>query len=256
MTVELRARSAADAVRDAARQDVDVRAGLALVRRRNTRRIGVYVAVATAVAVILGLGVFSWTTWHPRASAPITNQPTVVRTTFPLKVPVFAVRPDGWTQIVKRDVFAVLNSPGGPFLAVIIDPTPLAIAGSPAPATLTAQSLAGWIAGRPELEPTTVVRTTVAGFPAWQVDTKLRTGVPARATCDGLTDQCLPLLRVAGIDDPLGLVPGSAGRVLVLQLPNGRIVAVAAGGSARNGLPEVLSAVQPVIDSLKLGTPS
>ncbi len=253
MTVELRARSAADALRDATRQDVDVRAGLAQMRRRNTRRIGVYVAVATAAAVILGLAVLTWTTWHPRASAPITNQPTVVRTSFPLAVPFVAVRPDGWTQIVKRDVLVVLNSPNGPFLAVFIDATPLPTAGSPAPTTLTARSFAGWIAARQELVPTTVVQTKLAGLPAWQVDVKLRAGVPATATCDGVTDKCLPLFRVAGITDPLGVVPGSAGRVYVVQLSNGRVLFVAAGGSTRNRLPEVLAAVQPIIDSLSFG---
>lgn len=256
MSLDLRGRAAADAVHRATRQDVDVHARLDQLHQHHRRRIGGYVAVAAAVVLALCLGALTWSTWHPHASAPSVTQPspTIVREDFALTVPFTAVRPDGWTQVVEKGVIAVLNSPKGPYLEVVINPSPVATGGSPAPPTLTAESLSRWIAARRELEPTTAVRTTLAGLPAWRVDVKLRPGFPATATCDGTTDTCLPLVRAAGIADPLGVVPGSAGRVFVVQLPDGRIVGVAAGGSTRNALPEILAAVQPILNSLSFST--
>jgi hypothetical protein len=165
-------------------------------------------------------------------------------------VPFTAVVPTGWSTELVGNALAAIESPAGPYVEVVVDPVPVPTATSPAPKTLTAQSFATWIAARPELEPTKVVATTVAGMRAWQVDLKLRAGAALTASCEGGGD-CLPLVQVAGVSGPLGLGVGGTGRAIVVQLPNGHLIGIAEGTTnSTDPLSAILTAGQPVIHSI------
>ncbi len=253
MSIETRARAAADSLNRATDRDLEVRHMLdELHHRRGRRTVRFTVAAAAAVALVLGFGALRWSVWHPGATAPAATQPSpkASGTSFPLAVPFTAVRPDGWSHYIESNVMVTIDAPAGPYVEVVMNPAPIPTSASPVPQTLTAASIAVWLAARPELEPTTAVRTTVAGLPAWQVDLKLRPGVSGTATCDGQNENCLALFHVPGLNGPLGVVTGSVGRAIVVQLPDGRIIGIAEGGSGTNSLPTILAATQPVVDSL------
>jgi hypothetical protein len=250
MTVDSRARSAADALNQATLHDLEVRVMLnRLHDRKKPRRAKYVVAFAAVVALVMGIGVLRLTVWQPHSSNHTAGR---VATPFALTVPFTAVVPTGWSTELVGNALAAIESPAGPYVEVVVDPVPAATAASPAPKTLTAQSFAAWFAARPEVEPTKVVATTVAGLPAWQVDLKLRPGAALTASCEGGGD-CVPLVRVAGVSAPLGLGVDASGRAIVVQLPNGHLIGIAEGvTNSTVPLSAFLSAVQPVVQSIDI----
>lgn len=253
MSIETRARAAADSLSRATERDLEVRHMLDELHHRRGRRTVLYaVAAAAAVALVLGFGALRWSVWHPGASAPAATRPTRTAsgTDFPLAVPFTAVPPDGWSHSIESNVMVTIDSPTGPYVEVVMDPTPIPTVASPVPQTLTAASIAVWLAARPELEPTTAVRTTVSGLLAWQVDLKLRPGVSGTQTCDGQNENCLALFHVPGLNGPLGVGTGGEGRAIVVQLPDGRIIGIAEGITGASPLSTILAATQPVVDSI------
>ena len=234
-----------------------------------TRRVPVSVVGIVAVALLatacsrsgsdLAPGTPPVTTTPPPAVTPTSSTSDgPVHTAFALAVPFTADVPKTWTQTRHPGVSVILSSPEGPYVGVGIDPTPIAeptvkgVAADPIPAKLTAESLAGWVAKLPYLEPTTVVATTFSGLPAWRLDVRLKDTASATATCDYDTHPCIPMLALPKVTLPLGASHGGVGRVFFVQMPNGRIVGVQASGAAADNLEGLLTATQPVLDSIKL----
>jgi len=261
MTVDARGRSAATALRSVAETDIDVRVKLDQLHgsRTHSMRVAVRVAVvAGAVAVTIAAAGLGWTTLNPHASAPPATQVPAgaTRQSFDLRVPFTADVPNTWSVSQESKANVNLSSPAGPYVGVGVDPVPAVSAAAsdgavaPGPATLTAQSLAHWVATRTFLQSTTVVSTTVSGLPGWQVDIRLRDDALATQTCNDSPGTCVPLIRLPSIPLPLGVTHGAVARVIFVELPTGRIVGVVASGANASNLTGLLAVTQPVLDSI------
>jgi hypothetical protein len=254
MTLDERARRATDELLVATRGDVNVRVALdRLQHGRHSLARATLAGLAVLVLLAAAFGVVQWSTEHMRSSSPAVVAPTAT-THVALAVPFSVVLPPGWSKQVHGNAQAVLYGRDGSYLEVVMDPSPAA-PGSAAPKLLTAESLARWIAARPDLVEKSPVTTTVAGQPAWQIDLVFSPVAAPSATCDGPTLDCLPLIRVPGVPLPLGLADSTAGRITIIQLASGRLMAVSAGGDSQHHLEEVVAAVQPVMDSLTFDHP-
>jgi hypothetical protein len=260
MSIDLRARTATDALARATERDVDVPLMLDQLHQRHQHRGGLRhdgrvrlrsIALVAAAAVVLVLALLRGS-WHPTAAVPAAPHllPSAARSAFQFAAPFTAVRPPGWSDSLEPKVEVAIESPTGPYVKVVMSPSPLGTPTSPAPARLTAASVAAWLAARPELEPTTAVRTVVSGLPAWRVDLALRPGAATRDSCDGSGDGCLALFRVPGVTEPLGVAAESVGRAFFVQLPDGRIVGITTFGTWQDCLPTIEFATQPVIQSI------
>jgi hypothetical protein len=249
MNLDDRARMATDGLLAAARDDVRVPVALDRLHhgRTSPARAGL-AAVAVVAVVVAGFGGLRWSTEHVRGSSPAVVAPSP-STRVALAVPFSVVLPVGWSRQVYGNARAVLYGPDGSYLEIVMDPSP-ATAASATTQKLTAESFARWIAARPDLWAASPVRTTVAGQPAWQVDLLFGPDARPNATCDGPNVDCLPLIRVPGVTLPLGLANGTAGRATVIQLGNGRLITMTAGGDSQHHLEEVVASVQPVLDSI------
>jgi hypothetical protein len=264
MSVQARGRSAANSLLNATHTELEIQVMLEHLHEARTPRVSSR-AVALTVLVAIGfiIATFGWAAVRPHASAP-ASPPTssatdaTVHTSFALAVPFTADVPKSWTQAGHPGISTIIASPGGPYVGVGIDPTPIAghtTKGAPAdpvPAKLTAQSLADWVAKRPYLQPTNVVATTLSGLPAWRVDVRLKDTASATATCDYNTDSCVPMIALPTLKLPLGPSHGAVGRIFFVQMPNGRIVGVNVSGAGADNLDGLLAATQPVIDSIQL----
>jgi hypothetical protein len=254
VTLDDRARRATDGLLAATRSDVSVPVAMdrLLYGRASLARMTLS-AFAVLSLVIASLGVLRWSTEHPPASSPAaaTASPT---THIALAVPFSVVLPPGWSRQVHGNAQAVFYGRDGSYLEVVMDPSP-ATSTSAAPRPLTAESLARWIAARPDLRGNPPVKSTVAAQRAWQVDLVFGPDARPSATCDGPNLDCLPLIRVPGVPLPLGLADGSAGRITFVQLKSGRLIALIAGGDSRHHIEENVAAVQPVVDSITFDHP-
>ena len=249
MNLDDRARTASDALLAVTRDDVRVPDALDRLHHGRTSPVRTGLAALAVVAlVVAGLGGVRWSAEHLRGSAPAAVAPSP-STRVDLAVPFSVVLPAGWSRQVYGSAQAVLHGPNGFYLEVVVDPSPA----TPASATtqkLTAESFARWIAARTDLWAATAVMTTVAGQQAWQVDLLFGPDARPSATCDGPGVDCLPLIRIPGVTLPLGLADGTAGRATIVQLGNGRLIAMTESGDSQHHLEEVVAAVQPVLDSI------
>jgi hypothetical protein len=262
MSLDTRGRSAADEMHRSTRSGLEVVTMLQSLRRSARRRIvprlAVGVALAAVVAGVLALG---WSSWHPRASEPVVTptgspQPSSVptRTSLALSEPATVDLPVGWKHETVADL-AVLTSPDGFFVEMLLGPAPVAAQGHPVPSPLTVQSLTTWLSTHPGLVPSSPVATSVGGLPARQVDLRQKPGPATGVTCEGPNAGCVPLVRMPSVRLPLGVAAGPGGRAYVLTLPSGRLAVVAVGGPSDRQLYELMSAVTPVLDSLVLDQP-
>ena len=254
MNLDDRARMASDGLLAATQEDVRVPVALERLHHGQTSlaRAGL-AAVAVVALVVAGLGGVRWSAEHLRGSAPAVVAPSPT-TRVALAVPFSVVLPAGWSRQVFGNVRAVLYGPDGSNLEVVMDPSPASVA-SATTQKVTAESFARWMAARPDLSGAAPVKTTVAGQPAWQVDLLFGSDARPSALCVGPNVDCLPLIRVPGVALPLGLANGTAGRATVLQLGNGRLIAITAAGDSQHHLEEVVATVQPVIDSITFDHP-
>jgi len=249
-----RARMATDGLLAAARDDVSVPVALDRLRQGRTSPTRAALAAVTVLSlVVASFGVLRWSTEHVRASPPAAVAPSPT-THIALAVPFSVVLPTGWSRQVYGNAKAVLSGRDGSYLEVVMDPSP-ATPATATPQKLTAESLARWIAARSELAGNPPVKTTVAGQLAWQVDLVFGPDARPSATCDGPNVDCLPLIRVPGFPLPLGLADSTAGRTTIIQLSNGRLIALTAGGDSNHHMEEVVASVQPVIDSITFDHP-
>jgi hypothetical protein len=262
MSLDTRGRSAAQELLRSTRSDLEARPMLDTLHRTSDRRTGTRVAVAVAlVAVLLGVVALSWSAWHPGGSTPPTVTTPTPSATAPsptspsatslgLSEPATAVPPPGWTLTSTPDL-AVVTSLDHYFVEVLVGPTPIGTSADPAPSLLTAQSLAAWVSTHSGIVPTTVVRTTIGGLPAFQVDLRQAAGAPKGTVCDPANRDCVPLVRLASHPLPFGVVGGTVGRAYILTLPSGRIAVVAAGAGGDDRIGALVNATQPVLDSLQ-----
>ena len=260
MTVDARGRSAADSLLHATHTDLEARVMLGHLHETRTTWVrSRTVALTVLVALVFIIATFGWVAVRPHASAPPISQVPhhAQNRAFALAVPFTADLPDGWWEGGHPGVTATLNSPTTPFVEVVIDPHPIRVVGAaggaadPTPVSLSAQSLAGWMANLPYLEPTSVVPTTLSGLPAWQVDIRLRVAATATQQCDNGSEGCMPMIRVPSVALPLGPSHGGVARVIFVAMPDGRIVGVVASGAAADNLTGLLADTQPILDSIK-----
>ena len=260
MSLDARGRSAAQELLRSTRSDLEVHTMLDRLHSTSDRRTGPRIAVAVAlVAVVLGVAALSWSAWHPGSSVPpvvTTPSPSATSpsaTSLGLAEPATAVLPPGWTLTSTPDL-AVMTSLDHYFVEVLVSPTPIGTAKDPAPAPLTTESLATWVATHSGLVPASVVPTTIGGRPAFQVDLRQAAGAPKGTICDPANRDCVPLVRLASRTLPFGVAGGTVGRAYVLTLPSGHIAVVAAGASGDDRVGALVNATQPLLDGITFPT--
>jgi len=252
MTLDDRARAATSGLLTATRDSVSVPAALDRLHGRRLSLPRTALATVAIVALVVSLvGVLRWSAVQVRTSEPAVVAPSPA-THVALGVPFSVVLPAGWTYRLSGDDQAVIDGDGTRYLTVVVDPSPAVGATA---ASGGAEALARWIAARPELLSRPPVRTTVGGDPAWQVDVVFGPDARPNAVCDGPTRECLPLMRVPGMSLPVGIANSTAGRVIVIQLSDGRLTAVVATGGSSLHLEQVVALVQPVIDTITFDHP-
>ena len=252
MNLDDRARAATTGLVTATRDSVSVPDALDRLHGRRMSLPRASVAAVTVLALVASaVGVLRWTAVQLPASNPAVVAPSPT-THVALGAPFSVVLPAGWTHRLSGDAQAVLEDRGTTYVTVVMDPSPAA--GSTGESR-SAEALARWIAARPELVSRPPVRTTVGGEQAWQVDLVFGPDARPNAVCDGPIHDCLPLIRVPGLAMPVGLANSTAGRAIVIQLGDGRLIAMVAGGDSVQHVEEVVALVNPVIDTISFDHP-
>ena len=291
MTLDSAGRSAAAALHQAIRQDLEVHAMLDQLQHDSRRTKSIEVAALIgAAALLVALG---WVYLGPGDEATTIPGGTVFGASatavdlaacggvqdpcaavaagsylLPLEVPFTATLPAGVDikgQIestdrgrVALDVDVVSSTGAG--LSVVMDPEgskPVEGRNPDPTAGTTAESMATWLASQAYLDPTAAVTTTVSGLPAWQVDVRLRDDAPATSTCQPSIGECIPMVLLPFGTNATGIAHGQVGRMIFVQAAADRVIWVYSwdgGGDSANDLNAVLALTQPIIDSIEFDT--
>lgn len=277
MSIDTELRRAAATTRAAVVAGADVESGLsdlkATARRRSRTRVVTGLVAAAAVAVLVGLPLSGPGPQEGPAGDPNGNglpgpqpgcEPTYAmrclddsRVLVKARTPYTFRLPDGFAGVVRGSAAPA---------TVIVDQDPLqptsgadilvgmrAIDGSDHGKAMPARDLALWMAGRPFMQATPLVRGRVDGFTAWTQDLRWAPGAPDLAAVEGCERQeprCRPLgvnLQGAAMAD-WGVVKGDLVRATYLDVPRLGTVVLASWTIGKH--PEGLAANDEILASI------
>jgi hypothetical protein len=175
------------------------------------------------------------------------------------------VVPDGWRKQIDIPAYLVISPPGAGLArmwdgstwsdAIRFYARPLAGPPDGGPEPLEgvgtdAKRLATWMHGRPQLTTTPLLKTTLAGLPAWTFDFGLS------SSAGGLCGMpCVNLLNSAdhSVSYQMGIEGPWQSRAWFVDAPDGSTVLVAVEDVDGSGLDADVERAQPVLDSLRIG---
>ena len=282
MSIDTELRRAAATTRAAVVAGADVESGLSdlkvTARRRNRIRVVTGLVAAATVAVLVGLPLSG----HAPQEGPVGDPNGEEFPSQPKCETTYAMRCLEGSQVLVKartsytfrlpDGFAGVARGSGAPAIVIVDQDPLqsaagvdivlgmrAIDGTDDGRTMSARDLALWMAQRPDIQASPLVRGRVDGFRAWTQHLRWAPGAPDLEAVDGCDRQeprCRPMglyLQGAAMAE-WGVQKGKRVRATYLDVPRLGTVVLASWAVGSN--PDRLSANDELLASIDFRVPS